>query len=59
MPQKFKGAFLITFSKSGQDRAGPKDRLSIFTQDRGNIPLEMARKIMEESANFGDYIHKK
>ena len=30
-PQKFKGAFLITFPKTGQDRSGPKDRLTIFT----------------------------
>ena len=31
-PQKFKGAFLITFPKTGQDRSGPKDRLTIFTR---------------------------
>ncbi|RIA79296.1 hypothetical protein C1645_746000 [Glomus cerebriforme] len=28
-------------------------------KDRSNIPLEEARKIMEDSANFGDYVHKK
>src|SRR5256885_1674466 len=29
-PKKFEDAFFVTFPKNGQDRARPKDRLSIF-----------------------------
>ncbi len=35
-----------------------KTALRLISQDRNNIPLEEARKIMEDSANFGDYMHK-
>ena len=30
----------------------------LISQDKGNISLEEARKIMKESINFGDYMHK-
>jgi len=36
----------------------PETASRLISQDRGNISLEEARKIMEDSANFGDYVHK-
>ena len=36
----------------------PETTLRLISQDKGNITLEKARKIMEDSANFGDYVHK-
>jgi hypothetical protein len=36
----------------------PETTLRLISQDKGNITLEEARKIMEDSANFGDYVHK-
>jgi RTC4-like domain len=36
----------------------PETALRLISQDKGNIPLEEAKKIMEDSANFGDYVHK-
>jgi hypothetical protein len=36
----------------------PETASRLISQDKGNISLEEARKIMVESADFGDYIHK-
>jgi RTC4-like domain len=36
----------------------PETASRLISQDMGNISLEEARKVMEESANFGDYVHK-
>ncbi|RIA80435.1 hypothetical protein C1645_838706 [Glomus cerebriforme] len=36
----------------------PETTLRLVFQNRGNIPLEEVRKIMEDSTNFGDYVHK-
>ncbi|RIA97686.1 hypothetical protein C1645_813743 [Glomus cerebriforme] len=39
----------------------PETALHLISQNRSNITnisLEEARKIMEDSANFGDYVHK-
>ena len=33
----------------------PETASRLISQDKGNIPLEEARKIMEESADFGVY----
>ncbi|CAG8803912.1 5986_t:CDS:2, partial [Cetraspora pellucida] len=35
----------------------PETALHLMSQDRGNIELEDARKIMDDSSTFGDYIH--
>ena len=35
----------------------PETALRLISQDRGNIPLEEAKKIMEDSANFGDNVN--
>ena len=36
----------------------PETALRLISQDKGNITLEEARKIIEDSGNFGDYVHK-
>ena len=36
----------------------PETASRLISQDRGNIPLEEARKIMEESSDFGNYMYK-
>lgn len=36
----------------------PETALRLISQDKGNITLEEARKIMADSANFGDYVYK-
>ena len=36
----------------------PETALRLISQDKGNITLEEARIIMEDSSNFGDYVHK-
>ncbi|CAG8760984.1 35191_t:CDS:2, partial [Gigaspora margarita] len=35
----------------------PETALRLISQDKGGLELELARKIMKDSANFGDYIH--
>jgi len=37
----------------------PETALHLISQNKGNISLKEAKKIMKNSANFGDYIHKK
>jgi len=41
-----------------QEVLAPEAAIRLISQDRGNIVLEEARLIMEDSSNFGDYIHK-
>ena len=41
-----------------QEILTPETAIRLISQDRGNIVLEEARLIMEDSSNFGDYIHK-
>jgi RTC4-like domain len=36
----------------------PETALRLISQDRGNISLEEAREIMEDSGAFGDYMHR-
>ena len=36
----------------------PETALHLISQDRGNISLEEARKIMEDSSDFGDYMYQ-
>ena len=36
----------------------PETALRLISQDKGNITLEEARKIMEDSGDFGDYVHR-
>ena len=36
----------------------PETALRLISQDKGNITLEEAKIIMEDSSNFGDYVHK-
>ncbi|RIB30559.1 restriction of telomere capping protein 4 [Gigaspora rosea] len=35
----------------------PETALRLISQDKGGLELKLARKIMEDSADFGDYIH--
>ena len=35
----------------------PETALRLILQDKSNITLEEARKIMEDSGDFGDYVH--
>ena len=35
----------------------PEIALRLISQDKGNITLDEARKIMEDSGDFGDYVH--
>jgi len=35
-----------------------KTALRLIFQDKGNIALEEARKIIEDSRDFGDYVHR-
>ena len=36
----------------------PETALHLISQDKGNIALEEARKIMKNSEDFGDYVHR-
>ena len=36
----------------------PETALRLISQDKGNIALKEARKIMEDSGDFGAYIHR-
>jgi len=36
----------------------PETALRLISQDKGNIALEEARKIMEKSGDFGDYVYR-
>ena len=36
----------------------PETALRLISQDKGGITLEEARKIMEDSSTFGDYVHE-
>ena len=36
----------------------PETALRLISQDKGNITPEEARKIMEDSGDFGDYVHR-
>ena len=35
----------------------PETALRLILQDKNNITLEEAKKIMEDSGDFGDYVH--
>ncbi|RIB10331.1 RTC4-like domain-containing protein [Gigaspora rosea] len=35
----------------------PETALRLISQDRGGLELELAQEIMEDSADFGDYVH--
>jgi hypothetical protein len=55
--------YKLTFPKKPvdflQEILVPETALRLISQDKGNITLEEARKIMEDSGDFGDYVHRK
>jgi hypothetical protein len=52
----------LTFPKNPvdflQEILVPETALRLISQDKGNITLEEARQIMEDSGDFGDYVHR-
>lgn len=41
-----------------QEVLAPETAIRLISQDREGISFEEARKIMEDSADFGDYMHE-
>lgn len=35
----------------------PETAIRLISQDRGGIPLDEAKKVMEDSIEFGMYVH--
>jgi hypothetical protein len=35
----------------------PETAIRLISQDRGGIPLDEAKKVMEDSVEFGMYVH--